>query len=197
MNKRSFLQQSGGALALAAMLPSAHAARAATAEPALLTLTGNSLPRSNRSALDGSRDMVFAKHKVQFDMAFGFDFTTLAKLSMVSIQPVLEYDSKAHQLRGPLLIEVLQAAGIKADAKLQVSLRAIDGYVASYSLQQIRDYRFMLALSMDGQPLGLGGLGPIWAVFDVEKQPERAKVPLAERFGGCPWALYHIALDAA
>ena len=41
-------------------------------------------------------------------------------------------------------------------------------------------------------PLALGGLGPVWAVFDADRVPALAAKPLAERFGNCPWGMYHL-----
>jgi hypothetical protein len=40
--------------------------------------------------------------------------------------------------------------------------------------------------------MALGGLGPLWAIPDADRVPELAARPLADRFGGCPWSLYHI-----
>jgi hypothetical protein len=41
----------------------------------------------------------------------------------------------------------------------------------------------------------LGGLGPLWAVYDADRVPAMAAKPLAQRFGTCPWALYHIEVQ--
>jgi hypothetical protein len=38
----------------------------------------------------------------------------------------------------------------------------------------------------------LGGLGPLWAVYDADRVPEMAAKPVNERFAVCPWGLYHI-----
>ena len=40
--------------------------------------------------------------------------------------------------------------------------------------------------------MGLGGLSPLWAIIDADRIADLATRPLAERFGACPWALYHI-----
>jgi hypothetical protein len=45
---------------------------------------------------------------------------------------------------------------------------------------------------VDGKPMPLGGLGPLWAVYDADRVPEMAAQALAQRFAACPWALYHI-----
>ena len=42
----------------------------------------------------------------------------------------------------------------------------------------------------------LGGLGPLWAVYDADRVPEMAALPVAQRFGACPWALYHLEVMA-
>jgi hypothetical protein len=54
----------------------------------------------------------------------------------------------------------------------------------------------MVATHLDGHPMALGGLGPLWAVVDADRVPALAALPLAERFGACPWALYHIEVQA-
>jgi hypothetical protein len=49
---------------------------------------------------------------------------------------------------------------------------------------------------LDGKPMPLGGLGPLWAIADTEGVPELAAKPLAQRFADCPWALYHVEVQA-
>ena len=40
--------------------------------------------------------------------------------------------------------------------------------------------------------MALGGLGPQWAVYDADVLPAFKDKPVNERFGLCPWGLYHI-----
>jgi hypothetical protein len=49
---------------------------------------------------------------------------------------------------------------------------------------------------MDGKAMPLGGLGPLWAMVDADRIPGLASKPLAQRFGECPWGLYHIEVQA-
>jgi len=51
-----------------------------------------------------------------------------------------------------------------------------------------------LATHLDGQPLGLGGLGPQWAVYDADRIAAFKDKPLKQRFALCPWGIYHIGL---
>jgi hypothetical protein len=162
----------------------------------LLTVSGL-IGAGNRGALDPALDQMMAKQKIKFDKAHAFDFAALAALPAVTIKPTLEYDSKPHTLKGPLLAEVLKAAGVKLNDKTTVFLRAVDGYAAQVTAAEIAKYRFIVATHMDGQPLSLGGLGPLWAVYDADRFPDMAAKPLPARFAWCPWATYHIEVKEA
>lgn len=190
MDKRHFL----GAAALAGAAP-AFASRstgtAPAAGPTLLTITG-AITRSNRGGLDPALDQMMAKQKLAFDRAYALDFAALAALPARTIRPTLEYDGKPHTLRGPLLADVLAQAGAKPRDAAKVLMRAVDGYAAVLEMRQLRAWNFIVATHLDGKPMPLGGLGPLWAVYDADRVPEMAALPVAQRFGACPWALYHL-----
>lgn len=188
MDKRHFL---GAALASGALPAIAAPAVVPAGGPALLTITG-AVKRSNRGALDPVRDQMMFKHKLAFKRAFALDFAAIAALPAQTIRPTLEYDGKPHTLRGPLLVDVLALAGTRPADASQLLLRAVDGYAAAVPMGQLRAWKFIVATHLDGQPMALGGLGPLWAVYDADRVPEMAARPVKERFGACPWALYHI-----
>lgn len=192
MNKRNFM----GAALLAGAAPALASSPAKPAGgPVLLTITGE-VGKTNRGPFDPGRDILMGKHKLAFSRAFAFDVAALAALPAVTIRPTLEYDGKVRTLRGPLLSEVLAAAGVRLQDSTRLALRALDGYAASVDGAQARALRFMVATHLDGQPMALGGLGPLWAVIDADRVPALAARPLAERFGNCPWGLYHIEVQA-
>jgi len=193
MKKRHFL---GSAVAggLAAALPAAAASPTA-AGPALLTVTG-AIGKPNRGKFDPVRDQMMFKQKLSFEKAHAFTFAALAALPAVTIKPTLEYDAKAHTLSGPLLLDVVKAAGGALGDNVKLVLRAVDGYAASVTVAQARAQRYIVATHMDGAAMALGGLGPLWAIYDADKVPDMAGKPLPERFGSCPWALYHIEVAA-
>jgi hypothetical protein len=200
MNKRHFLASSA---TLAGLLPAAGSTLAATAasssasrQPALLTISG-AVGKTNRGAFDPVIDQMMGKHGIKFEKAFAFDAAALAKLPAVTIKPTLEYDAKEHTLRGPLLASVLGAAGVAAGSAVQLGLRAVDGYNVGISLADATTYRMIVATHIDGQPLALGGLGPQWAVYDADRVAPFKDKPLKERFGLCPWGLYHIDVKSA
>ncbi|WP_313166524.1 molybdopterin-dependent oxidoreductase [Massilia oculi] len=190
MDKRHFL----GAAALAGAAPafaSRSTDKAPAAGPTLLTITG-AITRSNRGGLDPALDQMMAKQKLVFDRAYALDFAALAALPARTIRPTLEYDGKPHTLRGPLLADVLAQAGARPRDAAKVLMRAVDGYAAVLEMRQLRAWNFIVATHLDGKPMPLGGLGPLWAVYDADRVPEMAALPVAQRFGACPWALYHL-----
>jgi len=197
MKKRQFLGNAlGSAVAggLAAALP-AYAAAPTGSGPALLTVTG-AIGKPNRSKFDPVRDQMMFKQKLSFEQAHAFTFAALAALPAITIKPTLEYDARPHALSGPLLLDVVKAAGAALGDNVKLVLRAVDGYAATVTVAQARAQRYIVATHMDGAAMALGGLGPLWAIFDADKVPEMAGKPLPERFGSCPWALYHIEVAA-
>lgn len=191
MNKREFL--AAAALGSAALPSLAHAGKAVrpASGPALLTVTG-AIGKGNRGALDPALDQMMKKQGLKFDKAHAFDFAALAALPAIEIKPTLEYDARIHALRGPLLTDVVKTTGAAIADAGKLVLRAIDGYAVSMPIAEARSRRFIVATHLDGKPMPLGGLGPLWAVYDAGRFPDMAAKPVNERFGLCPWGLYHI-----
>lgn len=195
MQKREFLLASALGIAVLPSQLLAQQTPKGLKSPAILTVTG-SIKKANRGALDPALDQMMAKQKIQFDKAYVFDFPAIAALPAVSIKPTLEYDNKVHTLKGPLLTDVVRAAGAPDDSS-RLLLRAVDGYSIVLSLAEARKYRFIVATHLDGQTMPLGGLGPVWAVYDADRYPDMVAKSLAERFALCPWGLYHIEVQTA
>jgi hypothetical protein len=192
MHKRRFLS----ALAVAGALPSlAPAAPKPARGPTLLTVTG-AVGKPNRGPFDQVTDQMMYKQKLHFDKAYAFDYAALDALPAVTIKPVLEYDRKQHTLSGPLLLDVLKVVGAPLDGTVKLTLRAVDGYAVTMTVAQAQAQRFIVATKMDGAPMSLGGLGPLWAIYEPERIPEMASRAVQDRFGSCPWALYHIDVQA-
>lgn len=197
MKKRNFL---GGAAAAAIAIP--FAARAAgnampaLRSPALLTVTG-AITKTNRGALDPMLDQMLAKQKVTFDKAHAFTFEALTAMPAITIKPTIEYDKKVHLLRGPLLVDVLKACGVAGEGEGgKLAMRAVDGYSPVVTIADARKYKFIVATHFDGKPMPLGGLGPLWAVYEPDGFADMAAKSVDARFANCPWALFHIDVQA-
>ncbi|MEM5369287.1 molybdopterin-dependent oxidoreductase [Paraburkholderia azotifigens] len=198
MKKRQFLT-SAAALGVS-VAPAFGATRtkpsACASTPAILTVSG-AVKHTNRGALDPAFDPLMAKQLVKFASACTFDYPSIASLPAVTIRPTIEYDAKPHTLSGPLLANVLEQAGAPGAGDTKISLRAVDGYAVLTTLDNIRAWRFIVATQMDGKPMPLGGLGPLWAIYDADRIPELAAKPLKDRFVLCPWGLYQIQVSDA
>lgn len=196
MTKRVFLRSmlaglGAGAANVAVMAQSKANAKASASGPALLTVSG-AIGAGNRGPLDPALDRLLAKQNVAFNKAHTFDAAALAALTRVTIKPTLEYDSKRHSLQGPALLDVMKASGVKVSAKTAFLLRAIDGYAVLLDAAEAARRRFIIATHIDGQPMALGGLGPLWVVYEADQFPDMVAKSVKERFGLCPWATYHI-----
>ena len=195
MEKRHFLNASLVSAAASALAIPAWGAvqggRQATPGPALLTVSGQ-IGAGNRGRLDPAIDQMMVKQKISFDKAHTFDFSAITALPAVAIKPTLEYDGKPHSLKGPLLLDVMKASGARIGEKTVFFLHAVDGYAAQVSAADAQKYRYIVATHLDGQPMALGGLGPLWAVYDADRFAEMAAKPLPARFAACPWATYYI-----
>ncbi|NIF53970.1 molybdopterin-dependent oxidoreductase [Burkholderia sp. Ax-1724] len=198
MNKREFLTRTAvlGAAATPAFGAQREYSTRCAPSPVILTISG-SIKRSNRGALDPSFDQLLAKHQIRFSEAYGIDLPLLASMKQVTIRPTIEYDSHQHTFSGPLLTEVLAHVGAPDAGSTQIVMHAVDGYAVMTTLDTVRAYRFILATQMDGKPLPLGGLGPLWAIFDADHLAELATKPLKDRFELSPWGLYHIQVTQA
>lgn len=192
MNKRAFLRAAAGAAALP-LVARADAAAAPAAGPVVLTVSGG-IAHPNRGPLDTALDQLMHKQGLAFAKARTFTFAELSALPAVEIRPTLEYDARPHALRGPAFDRVLEAAGAPAADDAVLVLAAFDGYRVELKRADARELGFIVATHIDGSPLPLGGLGPLWAVFDAERIPALAAKPLTERFAACPWGLYSIHL---
>lgn len=201
MTKRVFLRSmlaglGAGVATLPVQAQGKGGAKASPGGPGLLTVSGLIGP-GNRGPLDPALDRLLAKQNVAFTKAYTFDAGALAALPSLTIKPTLEYDGKQHTLQGPLLLDVIKATGAKVGAKTAFLLRAIDGYAIQIDAAEATKRRFIVATHVDGKPMALGGLGPLWVVYDADSFPDIAAKPLKERFSLCPWATYHIEVKEA
>lgn len=195
LTKRQWMRRAAlASLAVPAAQLAAAAPRSGLRGPGLLTVAG-AIGAGNRKALDPALDQMMVKQKIAFDRAQVFDFAALAALPAVEIAPTLEYDAKPHRLRGPRLEAVLKASGANPEGGGQVLLRAVDGYTVPLNFADMRRYGFIVATHLDGAPMALGGLGPLWAVYDADRHPDMAAKPVNERFAQCPWGLYFIEVQ--
>ncbi len=149
-----------GLAAVPALAADEPAAPPAPKEMVLLTVSGL-IGNTNRGPLDPHKDSLLAAQKAAFSKAFVFDRASLLELEQGSVtaQPP-ELDAPA-TFKGPLLSEVL---GHVEAAKVKISFTAVNGYTGWLTPEDIDSSDWILALEMNGVPLGIGQQGPLWLI---------------------------------
>jgi hypothetical protein len=152
----------------------------------VLTVSGL-VGKTNRGPLDPKRDSTLALQKVVFKNAFAFDRAMLLALPQgtVTLQPP-EFDHPA-TFSGPLLREVL---GYLEAAQVRTNFVAMNGYTGWLDPDDIKSSDWILALSADGVPLGLGQQGPIWLLNT--RAPDFK--PDDEHHGHWVWAVFYMRI---
>lgn len=148
-------------VALLCFCSAALAAEPKPEGPAVVTVAG-AVEHTNRDAFDPFEDKLIAAHDFSFDRAFAYDIAMLERLGMKTLLVRYPDWPRAYTFEGPLLRDVLRAAGAKGKT---VKVVALDGYTAEITMQELDDYPIMLAIKKDGRYLDLGGRGPTWVVF--------------------------------
>ena len=178
-------------LALALLLPLLPLSAAlAEGGPALITVSGK-IDKPNRGPLDPFADELLARYVESFEKARAFDLADLQALPQHELIVAFpEWQGASHRFQGPRVADVLAVAGATGTA---ITLIGIDGYAASRERAVLEKADFILALKIDGQPLGLGGHGPAWLITSPEIEP--AFPDGKPSLDGLVWAVFHITVE--
>ncbi|RVV98813.1 hypothetical protein EKE94_07905 [Mesobaculum littorinae] len=119
-----------------------------------------------------------------------FTDAELETLGMVEVESNLPGTSDMVTYSGPLLTDVLTAAGAEGQPAMPM---ALDGYQVEIAWQDMVDHGPILATRADGAPLPIGGNGPTMVVFPVLEDSETYAMmqPLQV------WAVFYIGTEAA
>jgi hypothetical protein len=142
-------------------LPAFASDEARAPDGMVLLTVGGLVGQPNRGPMDAKRDSLLAQLKADFKYGFAFDRAMLLKLPQGSVtaQPA-EFDKEA-VFSGPHLRDLL--ISIEA-AKVKTTFVAADGYSGYLMPEDMDGSDWILALSADGKPLGIGQQGPIWLI---------------------------------
>lgn len=102
----------------------------------------------------------------------------VAKVGMVSFKAVLPgMDDKMHDVRGPLMRDLLKAAGVDGTTALGV---ALDKYEVEIPTRDFVDYDVIAAIEVDGKRLSVREKGPAWIVYPSVDNPSLKADPVYE-----------------
>lgn len=176
-------------LALAAALILGLASTAAQAEdgPVVLTITGQ-VSTPNRGAIDPDTDKFLSFFEVESDKAFTFSLTELQAMSAVTLKADFPMGGAVHSFTGPLLADVLAAAG--ATGK-DVTVQALDGYAVATPMADMIAQGAVVAYMRDGKMFGIGDYGPTQIVF-----PRAERADLKDmNDDNWIWSIFHIRVE--
>ena len=152
----------------------------------ILTVSG-AIETANRGAFDAFDDGFLNYHGKTFEKAFAFDREALLALPQRTVTANAANWPDALEMSGPLLADVLAVAGAQGRP---VVVYAMDGYGAAMSVERIAAHDWVLALEAGGKPLGIGGRGPAWLVYDTA-----TGAATAEEEGAWVWSVFHIEVE--
>ena len=78
---------------------------------------------------------------------------------------------------GPLLLDVMQAAGVTSGT---LTFKTLDDYSAPIPWEDLVRYGVILAHSQDGKRLSNKRWGPLWTIYPRDQNPAALKGPIAE-----------------
>ena len=78
---------------------------------------------------------------------------------------------------GPLLLDVMQAAGVTSGT---LTFKTLDDYSAPIPWEDLVRYGVFLAHSQDGKRLNNKRWGPVWTIYPRDQNPVALKGPIAE-----------------
>lgn len=138
--------------------------------PVILTISGN-IANPSRGAMNPAQDKFFAYNDVEFESAAQFDFAALQSLGFVSITADFPMDGPVYTFEGPLLVDVLDAAGARGDT---ITIRALDGFLVDLDIAAAVANGAVVAMKRDGVPFALGDFGPTQVVFPRAERADLA-----------------------
>lgn len=154
---------------------------------AILTVTGN-LSNPSRGAFDMDVDKFFGFSEVAFDAGTQFDYQGLQKLGMIAVTTDFPKGGDIHVFEGPLLKDVLAAAGV--EGKL-LTVRALDGYLIEAPISEMVAKGAVVAVKRDGTPFAIGDFGPAQIVFPRKERPELSEMS----DDNWVWSIYNIHVE--
>jgi hypothetical protein len=135
--------------------PAAHAAKhggaqtAPSAGPVVLTVTGRLKPA----------------------LAVHFNMASLAELPQHDIVASTPWYAQARKFTGPLLRDVMAAAGSDPAAS-RLRLTALNDYRIEIPVSDVQRYEVIVARLLDGQAMGVRDKGPLFVMYPFDSHAE-------------------------
>jgi hypothetical protein len=149
---------------------------------AVLTVAGKTT-NWNRGAMAPERDNLLKQRDIKFERAMAFDWDMLSGLPQHELKVVTPVGEGEY--KGPLLTDVLKASGAE-DGK--VRLVSLDGSTTELDPKELKGENWVLTLSVDGKPVGIGDFGPVWLMH----KPASGATPSKAEMDRWIWSVFYI-----
>lgn len=101
--------------------------------------------------------------------SFEFTMQDLDKLPSATFKATTRYTGTS-TFSGPLLREILKAAGVSKDAK-EVIAKGVDGYSVRVPIADMNKYEVIAASSINGKKMNIESKGPLWIMYPIDQFP--------------------------
>jgi hypothetical protein len=120
-----------------------------------------------------------------------FDLAALRKLRQQRLLTTTPWYSGASEFAGPLLREVLAAAGMEAAPEGTARCTALNDYRVEIPVDDALRYDVLVAHQLNGKPMSVRDKGPLFIIYPFSSQPQLRTTIYYNR---CIWQLRTIAL---
>jgi hypothetical protein len=120
-----------------------------------------------------------------------FDLGALQRLSQRRIASATPWYSSVNEFTGPLLRDVLKAAGANLDGNGSLRCTALNDYRVEIPLDDVRRYDVVVAHLLNGKPMSVREKGPLFVIYPFDEQPQ---LRTTTYFSRCIWQLKAIEL---
>ena len=112
-----------------------------------------------------------------------FDQPMLSRLPQMEIVTRTPWYSTVRTFSGPLVRDVLSAAGARGE---KVQAVALNDYRVEIPFDDLMRYDVVLAMLLDGKPMQVRDKGPLFIMYPFDRRPELRN---AVYFSRCAWQL--------
>jgi hypothetical protein len=122
---------------------------------------------------------------------FEFDLPALQRLPQRKIVTATPWYSSASDFAGPLLRDVLKAAGAGLSGDGILRCIALNDYRVEIPVEDARRYDVVVAHQFNGKPMSVREKGPLFVIYPFDEQPQ---LRTTTYFSRCIWQLKAIEL---
>ena len=120
-----------------------------------------------------------------------FDVGALQQLTQRKIVSATPWYSSVSEFTGPLLRDVLKAAGANLDGGSSLRCTALNDYRVEIPLADVRRFDVVVAHLFNGKPMSVREKGPLFIIYPFDEQPQ---LRTTTYFSRCIWQLKSIEL---